>query len=152
MDWRLRLEADGSFREELSCPELTWAWGWDAAGGVCWEVDDAALPRVQELDDREAMLLSVWTRTGAWARVACAAQLTALTGEGAEREGEAALVLELVGGRVRGGRGENRGFPTPANTSPPSRAGPSAVGAGPCLGPAAAHEHAAGGGDRDLAL
>ncbi|KAK9863881.1 hypothetical protein WJX84_010064 [Apatococcus fuscideae] len=65
--WQLRWRGDGAFAEEIKGRHLSFRWGFEgSAAGATWEEDSSGVSKKQELDDREAMLLSVWVRTGYW--------------------------------------------------------------------------------------
>eukprot|EP00884_Botryococcus_braunii_P009735 jgi/Botrbrau1/18763/Bobra.0386s0085.2 len=67
VNWRLRCRPDGAFLEEIKGREARWSWGYDGGRySKCWEVDASGLSRTLELDDHEAVLLSIWVRTGFW--------------------------------------------------------------------------------------
>ncbi|KAK9847514.1 hypothetical protein WJX84_004145 [Apatococcus fuscideae] len=65
--WQLRWRGDGAFAEHIQGQHLTFRWGYEGgAAGTTWEVDSSNVSRRLELDDREAMILSVWVRIGYW--------------------------------------------------------------------------------------
>ncbi|EFN58196.1 hypothetical protein CHLNCDRAFT_142045 [Chlorella variabilis] len=83
--------------------------GYFGTAGVCWASDDAGCPRVMQLDDEEALLLSTWVRTGTWVlpRVAAHLHIAAVaapaqkgTAKAAKAQGGSTAWVEL---RLRGG-------------------------------------------------
>lgn len=89
--------------------------GYFGTAGVCWASDDAGCPRVMQLDDEEALLLSTWVRTGTWVlpRVAAHLHIAAVaapaqkgTAKAAKAQGGSTAWVEL---RLRGGGQVGRG-------------------------------------------
>ena len=64
--WRLAAAADGSMFEELSSPQLSFCWGYDARTDELWEVDHVGTGTTLQLDDREVVLLAGFVRSGFW--------------------------------------------------------------------------------------
>lgn len=72
VDWSLRMRAaDGAFREEITCPWLSFTTGFDGIDkqgtNTSWDVDNQGVPHSLHLDDHEVTVLVAWLRTGAWA-------------------------------------------------------------------------------------
>ena len=64
--WRLAALPDGSLFEELTSPQLSFCWGYDAPTDELWEADHVGMGTHLQLDDREVVLLSGFVRTGVW--------------------------------------------------------------------------------------